>query len=84
MEIFPRTFPSHQATTHLEDFSELVLQSVVLVPSLSGGRVGGREGKPYYRRTVRGALLGRLCRRRRFVLTLGGLRRRHFLLGRSQ
>ena len=62
-------------------------QSVRLPPS---------QGKPYFWRpacawrrpyTRRGALLGRLCqRRRRFVLTLGGLgrrRRRHFLLGRS-
>ena len=46
---FPSYLPPHQASTHLEDFSELVLQSVVLVLSLSGGR----EGKPYYRRPVR-------------------------------
>ena len=39
---FPRTFTPHQASTHLEDFSELVLQSVVLVLSLSGEREGGQ------------------------------------------
>ena len=42
MEIFLVPSP-HQAATHLEDFSELVLQSVVLVLSLSGrGREGGQ------------------------------------------
>ena len=39
---FPSYLPPHQASTHLEDFSELVLQSVVLVLSLSGGREGGQ------------------------------------------
>ena len=51
---FPSYLPPHQASTHLEDFSELVLQSVVLVLSLSGGREGGRAnrtiGGPYVAR----------------------------------
>ena len=48
---FPSYLPPHQASTHLEDFSELVLQSVVLVLSLSGGGRANRTiGGPYVAR----------------------------------